>query len=146
MRITLCGSAAFIDEMDEMRKKLEQLGHEVKLPPLEIMNESGKLIPVKEYYALRKSIVDDSSWIWKRKSEAMWNHFDKIKWADIVLICNYDKNDIEAYVGANTLLEMGVALYLQKPIYLLNQIPDMSYKEEILGMRPVVINGDLGKI
>src|SRR3990167_4062096 len=66
--------------------------------------------------------------------------------ADAILVCNYDKNGIAGYVGANTLLEMGLAFHLRKPIYLLNAIPEVSYKEEILGMQPIVIDGDLERI
>ncbi|MDQ5961586.1 MAG: hypothetical protein QG581_507, partial [Patescibacteria group bacterium] len=43
-------------------------------------------------------------------------------------------------------LEMGLALYLRKPIYLWNPIPEISYKEELLGMWPVVLDRDLKKI
>ena len=41
---------------------------------------------------------------------------------------------------------MGLAFYLKKKIFLLNDIPEMSFKEEILGMKPIVINNDLSKI
>ncbi len=146
MKITLCGSIAFIDEMDAVRKELEGMGHEVQMPPLEIVGEDGSMMPVKEYYALRKSAADDQTWIWKKKAEAMRGHFDKVAWADVTLVCNYDKNGIVGYVGANTLMEMGLAFHLKQPIYLLGPIPEISYKEEILGMWPIVINGDLKKI
>ena len=39
-----------------------------------------------------------------------------------------------------------VALYLKKKIFLLNAIPDVPYREEILGLQPLVINGALTKI
>jgi predicted RNA-binding protein with PUA domain len=41
---------------------------------------------------------------------------------------------------------MGVALYLGKKIFLLNEIPEVENKEEILGMKPVIINNNLNKI
>ena len=49
MKITLCGSIAFIDEMDAVRKELEVLGHGVQMPPLEIADGQGKMIPGKGY-------------------------------------------------------------------------------------------------
>lgn len=146
MKITICGSIAFINEMVEAQKCLEELEHEVKLPPTEVMNDSGKMMPVKEYYTLRKSTTDDDSWIWDRKEEAMRNHFDKVVWSDVILVLNHDKNNINGYVGANTLLEMGLAFHHNKKIYLLKSIPEISYKEEILGMRPIVINSNLAEI
>lgn len=42
MKITLCGSIAFYDEMQSVRDILEKLGDEVKLPPSEISDENGK--------------------------------------------------------------------------------------------------------
>lgn len=146
MNITLCGSIAFIDEMDAVRKELETLGHTVQMPPLEIIDDTGKIMPVKEYYALRKSAPDDYEWVWKKKAEAMRNHFDKVAWAEAIVVCNYDKNGIKGYIGANTLMEIGLAFHLKRQIYFLHSIPEVSYKEEILGMWPIVLNEDLKKI
>ncbi|MFZ1720763.1 MAG: hypothetical protein WAU28_05495 [Candidatus Moraniibacteriota bacterium] len=146
MKITLCGSITFIDEMVVLKKELEKLGHEAHTPVLEFQNEKGNLFSAKEFQVLRKSDKTQPEWVWKRKKEAMLGHYDEIVWSDAILVCNYDKNDIPGYIGANTLLEMGLAFYLKKPIYLLNPIPEISYKEEILGMWPIVIDGDLNKI
>jgi len=41
---------------------------------------------------------------------------------------------------------MGVAFFLDKKIFLLNPIPEISYKEEILAMSPIVINQEISKI
>ncbi len=146
MKITICGSIAFYDKMLDVKKKLEQLGHQVKLPLIEIKDGNGKMVPIKEYYFQRKTETDDTSWIWNRKEEAMRRHFQKVELSDAVLILNYDKSNIPNYIGANTLLEMGLAFHLRKPIFLLNDIPEINYKEEILGMKPIVINHDLKKI
>ena len=144
MKITLCGSIAFYEEMQNIQQQLEKLGHQVKLPPFEVKDEHGQMIPVKEYYARRKAEnIADDSWIWERKAEAMHVHFQKVEWSDGILVTNYDKNGIVNYIGANTLMEMGLAFHLNKPIYLLNPIPEISYKEEILGMKTIVINQDL---
>jgi hypothetical protein len=146
MKITICGSIAFYAEMQEMRQQLEFLGHEVKLPPVEVADEDGNMIPVGEYYIKRKAETNETGWIWDRKEEAMRLHFQKVEWCDTVLILNYEKNGIANYIGANTLLEMGLAFHLRKKIFLLNPIPEISYKEEILGMKPIIINGNLSKI
>ena len=51
------------------------------------------------------------------------------------------------YVGGNTLIEIGLAFYLKKKIYILNNVSsEISYKQEIMGMSPVFLNGDLNKI
>lgn len=146
MNITVCGSIAFFNEMLDVKNQLERLGHQVKIPPVKIPDEHGNLIPVTDYYAKRKAETDDKSWIWDKKEQAMRLHFQKVEWCDAVLILNYTKNGIQNYIGANTLLEMGLAFHLTKKIFLLNAIPDISYKEEILGMKPIIIGNDLGEI
>jgi hypothetical protein len=146
MRITLCASIAFYDDMQRIRSELEQLGHEVKIPPSDVSDEDGKPLPVKDYYTKRKNETDEKSWVWQRKEEAMRLHFGKVAWSDAVLVLNLDKNGVANYVGANTFLEMGIAFHMKKKIFLYNPIPEIACKEEILGMRPEVIYGDLEKI
>ena len=146
MKITICGSIAFYKEMQEIESKLKSLGHEVDLPPLKVPGPGDKEISVEEYYQIRKNASDDEKWVWDQKGKSIKVHFKKIEWSDVVLITNYTKGEIENYVGANTFLEMGLAFYLNKKIFLLNGIPEVSYKEEILGMKPIVIDNDLSKI
>lgn len=147
MRITICGSIAFFDEMITVKKELEELGHSVDLPPARIKNDKGEEINVKDYYKLRKEETDPNSWLWNVKKEAMLMHFNKVEWSEAILVLNIQKNDIQGYIGANTLLEMGVALYLNKKIFLYNEAPKkLPYLEEILGCKGIEIHGDLHKI
>lgn len=143
MKVTICGSMVFCDEMLNIQKELEELGHEVKTPSFEIKDENGNMIPVKEYRSREKSESSDTNWIQDRRREAMKNHFDKVEWSDAIMVLNYDKNNISNRIGANTLLEMGLATYFDKKIFLLNDVPEIEYKEEILVMKPIVINGNL---
>jgi len=145
-KITICGSIAFYDEMLEIKQRLELQGHEVKLPPKEVKDKEGNLMPAKEYYNLRQNANENEKWIWERKKEAMKLHFEKVEWAEAIVVLNYDKKGIKNYIGSNTLMEMGLALNLDKKIFLLNPIPEISAKEEILGMHPIILNGDLTKI
>lgn len=150
MKITICGSIAFQNEILSLKEKLEEMGHEIGIWSFEVKNKNGKFISVQEYYKIRQKVrggVDDNQeWVWNRKAEAIMEHFNKIVWSDVILVANYDKKDIKGYVGGNSLMEMGVAFFLKKKIYLLNEIPEISYKEEILGMKPIILNGDLNKI
>ncbi len=145
MKITICGSIAFFEEMERAKAALEALGHEVDLPPSKLHDDQGNIISVQDYYALRKSELP-ADWVWERKKWAMKTHFDKVAWSDAILVLNHEKNGIPGYVGANTLMEMGLALHLDKPILLLHQLPEISYKEELLGMKPIVLDGELGNI
>lgn len=63
MKITLCGSTIFYDEMLVVKKKLEQMNHEVELPSLEIKDGDGNMISEKEYYQIRKSANEDEKWV-----------------------------------------------------------------------------------
>ena len=73
-------------------------------------------------------------------------HFDKIDLCDGILVTNFDKDGVENYIGCNTFLEMGYAFATAKKIFVLNPLPNAAYKEELLGMQPTIINGDLSKI
>lgn len=117
MKITLCGSIAFFDEMLKLKTQLEQLGHEVKLPPTEEPDGDGKMIPVLTYYQIRKTAKPTDTWVWDRKAQAMREHFDKVAWADAIVVLNETKHNVPNYIGGNTLMEMGVAFYLHKKIY-----------------------------
>jgi uncharacterized protein YqgQ len=85
--------------------------------------------------------------IWSLKNGAIKDHYKKIDWADAILVINHEKRGIAGYVGGNTLIEIGVAFYLKKRIYILNLVSsELSYKQEIMGMKPVFLGGDLKKI
>lgn len=149
MTITLCGSIAFIDSMYELKTKLESLGFNVLIPPDKVPDHDGKIVDAKEYYASKKKAMSENNHAWATQgnlANRIKDHFEKIAAGDMILVANYDKNGIKNYVGPNSLVEMGIAFYLKKKIYLLNPVPDISYKEEILGMHPEVINNDLTRI
>jgi hypothetical protein len=98
MKITICGSIAFSEEMEAMKIQLENLGHEVDLPPYRVKDDQGNMILAKDYYEMRKKETNDTSRIWERKKEAMKNHFVKVEWSDVILVLNYDKNNIPNYI------------------------------------------------
>lgn len=61
-------------------------------------------------------------------------------------ILNFTKNNMENYIGSNTLMEMGFAHVHDKKIFLLNPVPEVGSKDEILAMEPIVLHDDLNKI
>ncbi|MFQ5770208.1 MAG: hypothetical protein ACE5HX_06710, partial [bacterium] len=75
----------------------------------------GKKAHVIEYYKARKSGWDDE--IEELKEWAMREHFEKIKKSDAILVVNPDKDGKKNYIGGNTLLEMGLAFFLNKKIH-----------------------------
>lgn len=146
MKLTICGSIAFYEEMQAAQKALEALGHEVQIPYAQFTDDKGADITIPEAYEQRQKAKSGDAWVWDEKNTAMLDHFDKIAWCDAIVVLNYDKKKVPGYIGGNTLMEMGIALYLHKIIYVLNDIPKLPYTEEIRGLKPIVLGCDLTKI
>lgn len=138
MIITICASASFYEKAVEVARELEKMGHEVLLPhTAKIMRETGDF-KVETY----KTWFNDGGKSYDKKCDLMKKHFLEIKKGDAILVLNYEKNGMNGYIGSNVLMEMGIALHLNKKIFILNP-PDewFSSKEEILGTLPIVLNG-----
>lgn len=140
MKITICGSITFKKEMVDFKRKLGQLGHEAIISPVIEELASGKnpelLAKIEKDHGQAKIEGGYIKW-----------YYNAIVNSDAILVLNFDKNDIKNYIGGNTLMEMGFAHVNNKKIFLLNPAPDeLSYKEEIKAMQPIMINGDLTKI
>jgi hypothetical protein len=131
MIITVCGSMTFAHEMGTLKHDLELLGHSAILPK-EIHRYS------------EKNDVDNKQE--KIELDVIRVYFDEIKRGDCILVYNKTKNNIDNYVGGNSLIEMAFAYVLNKPIYLLNSIPEIGYRDEIEAMFPIVVEGDLARI
>jgi hypothetical protein len=76
----------------------------------------------------------------------MKDHFDSIHHSNAILVLNYDKNGVKGYIGSSTLIEMGVAFFLNKKIFILNPQPNLPLKEEIEAMKPIDLDGKLENI
>ncbi|HLD77495.1 MAG TPA: hypothetical protein VJB16_00555 [archaeon] len=146
MKVCVCGSIAFYDQMALVKKELEKAGHEVDIPHSEFTDGNGNAMAIKDAYAFRQTAKREQAWVWAEKRNALEGHFRKVGWADAILVLNYEKKGVPGYVGANTLIEMGLALYLKKKIFLLNPVPEQGSTEELLGMQPIVLDGDLTKV
>ena len=81
------------------------------------------------------------------KADLMREHFVSIQKSDLVLVINDKKHGMDGYVGPNVVMEMGVAFYLNKPIYVLNEVSkEMPTYEEVLGVMPILLDGTLNKL
>ena len=66
---------------------------------------------------------------------------------DAVLVLNIPQRGVEGYIGAAVLMEIGLAYYLRKKIFLLNSVsPKERYIEDVTILGAVILNGDLAKI
>ncbi len=135
INIAICGSMAFASEMAKTKKSLEQNGFNVFAPngllDSSRSNESGS---------------SEKATKLKIENNYIKKHFEVIKNCEGVLILNYDKNDVKNYIGGNSLMEIGFAYTQNKDIFLLNPIPDVSYKTEIEAMSPIILNGNVENI
>ncbi len=153
MKIAICGSIAFYTEMEKVRDELVKYGHEVVVPELahEVPHDFGgeNKINFSEYIEKNGGLDNFSKEhkVFQLKRDAIRDHFKKIEWADSIFVSNYEKRKISGYIGGNTLIEIGVAFYLNKKIFILNPISsELLYKIEILGMAPTIIDGDLSLV
>ncbi len=153
MKITICGSIAFYKEMEEARDALTARGFEVKIPELarEAPEEfgGGKKVYfghyIEEHGGIDAFPADHA--VWDLKESAIRDHYEKIEWCDAVVVVNVEKRGVEGYVGGNTLIEIGVAFYLRKKICILNPVSsELSYTQEIMGMKPIFLDGNIQAI
>ena len=142
MKITICSSAAFYKDIFPIKEELEKLGFEVLIPiAAEKMKESRnfKVSDYKTWY----NNPDD----FEKKAFLMKNHINKVKEGDAVLVLNLKKNNVSGYVGGNVLLEMFYGWINKKAIFLLNPVEkELQLYEEVMGMTPIILNGDLSQI
>ena len=134
MKITICGSQTFGTEMGKAQEYLKKKGFEVFVPE--------HLVTEEEYSAKysREKLLEMKP-IWTK------SHFKKIEKSDAILIMNHEKKGTRGYFGSNTLIELSVAFYLGKKIFLLNPIEvNHPHYDEIVGINPIILNGDLDKL
>lgn len=144
MKIVICASVDFTRKIKEIADILLEREHEVEIPCYSQKILNGE-ISMEEFLEVKQK-NGDMGFREKAEEDLIKRYFRLIKNSDAVLVVNVDKKGIKNYIGGNTLLEMGFAYVLNKEIFLLNDIPNISYRDEILAMRPIVINGDLTKI
>lgn len=142
MKIAICGSLDFTEDMKNLADALEARGFEVEIPPTSRLILAGE-VTVEQIKAEKASGTFSER---ATKVDAIRRYWKIIQTVDAVLIANYSKKGVAGYIGGNTFLEIGFAHVLEKQIYLLNPIPDMMYADEIKTMLPTVIHGDVSKI
>lgn len=133
MKIFIICSKAFYDRIPKIKEELEQKGHIVTLP---------NCYDHPETESKYRGTIEHASW----KASMIKHSEEVISSIDSVLVLNYTKNGINNYIGGATFLEMYDAFRLGKKIYMINGIPENLLKDEIIGLNPIIIEGDLNKI
>lgn len=136
MKIFITASKNAYDKVSEIKEQLESMGH-IVTPP------NGFDAPGQEDVTRQYSPEEYGDW-----KAGMIREDGRIVAAhDAVLVLNFEKHGQPNYVGGATFLEMFKAFDLGKKLYLYNPIPkDSMLADEIIGLRPIVINHDLSLI
>lgn len=121
-------------------KKLEIMGHYAKVPcDTQLFADTPGKTTDNHEENLKNCIEQDII----RKC------FNDIAESDAILVLNYPKNGKDGYLGTSVLMEIGLAYFLKKKIFLLYPPPPVKeekYTHEVLIMQPTILNGDLSKI
>jgi len=135
MKIFICTSKAFYGDIADVVRDLKLKNFEVILPNnYETPHVEGEMRALGD--------IGHAAW----KADMLRLQAQKAASADAVLVMNLKKNDIENYIGGAVMLEMYEAFRLGKKIFIWNPIPENMLRDEIKGMQPIVINGDISKI
>lgn len=135
MRIFVCASKSFYLQARSIIDTLEELEH-IITPPNGFnepqMEQQMKDMSHNEYLAWKRAMF---------KQDAA-----RIEANDGILVLNLEKEGKKNYTGGATFLEMFKAWELGKKIFLYNPIPDGILTDELIGMGPIILNGNLQNI
>jgi hypothetical protein len=130
----------FAKEMMEAKKKLEQMGHNAEVPC-----DTQKFIDDPAF----TTDNHEENYRHVLETDIMRKCFNKIAGSDAIVVLNHTKNGVPGHIGANSLIEIGLAYYLNKKIFLLHHPPNVKEEKsthEVLIMQPVILDGDLERI
>lgn len=140
--VALCSSASFYRELLDVAGCLEKKGYKVIMPAAAGHMRKRGDFNVMHYKTWFKTPAD-----FKKKSALIKEHFREIKRSDKVLVLNYEKKGMKGYIGGNVLMEMAVAFFLKKPIYVINPVSKKSnLYEEIMAMQPRFLKRNLNNL
>lgn len=144
MILIICSSARFAKESREIKEKLDEKGVDALLYP-QMVRVKKKTVTAGEFHAMRKKNLTKE--LLTVKKQLMDEHIAKIKNSDAVLVLNFDRPKSPRYIGGNSFLEMGIAYALGKKVFIWKRpTKTLPYYEEIMAMRPTIIEEDLGKM
>lgn len=116
-------------------EELEEMGHKVLYPESALMMQKRNDFDPKRF----KDTISA-----KERGKFIKLHFNKELKSDAILVVNKTKNNIKGYIGANVLMEMGIAFSSGVRIYILHPISKKQpFQEEIFAMSPIIFRGKL---
>lgn len=126
----------FAKEMKAAKETLGKMGHEVQVP-------YGTEDHVKD----GKFVDDlDRNKAYCLEEDVMRKCFEQVAESDAVLVLNNRRNNIDGYIGVSALMELGIAYFLRKKLYILNAIPsheEHRWAHEVSIIQPTILHGKL---
>ncbi|MFA6094625.1 MAG: hypothetical protein WC757_01935 [Candidatus Paceibacterota bacterium] len=135
MKIFICSSKHIYDRVLPIKEALEKMGHVITLP-------NSHAAPLKEEEMKQRGPEEHRKW----KADMLRLQGEKVAANDAIVVVNMEKYGQQNYIGGATFLEIFKAFELGKKIFLYNPIPEGIFKDELLGIGPVVLNGDLSLV
>lgn len=135
MKIFIACSKYFYHKIMPIKNYLESEGYDIVLPNCFDNPFEEELIRVK-------SDEDHAYW----KCEMMRRHEVTLRDVDAILVLNFEKKGIPNYIGGATFMEVIKAWEYGLKIFFYNPLPNCSFTDELKGMMPIVINGNLEMI
>ena len=136
--IFLCASMSFYPELVEIEAKLKAKGFAVGIPASARMMKKRNDFEVAHF----KGVVS-----YEKRGKLIRGNFRDIANADAILVINNTKNGVSGYIGTNVLMEIAMAFYFKKKIYIWNSFPvDSPFAEELACFDAKVIDKDLDEI
>ncbi len=135
MKIFICASKYNYHRIPDIALMLEKKGHVLTMP-----NSYDNPFMEEEIKKLSK----EKHILWKK--EMLKKDEKNIEPQDAILVLNFEKNGIQNYIGGATFLEIYTAFRLGKKIFLYNPLPQCLFTDELCGIDPIIIKGDLNEI
>jgi inosine/xanthosine triphosphatase len=118
----------FSKQMALWQKKLETSGFKVYVP--------GGVEDIEGY---KEAGSGEEAYKRKTENDYIRHHFKSIQLCEGILVINHEKNEIPNYIGGNSLMEIGFAFTMNRDIFMVNPIPQLSYEPEIRAMHPIIV-------
>jgi hypothetical protein len=140
--VVICSSASFYEHVNNLKSQLETKGIAVVVPETARKMAESDDYNIAHYKTWFKDNAD-----YHKKAGLMRTHFDEIAHGDMLLVVNDEKHGKPGYIGPNVLMEMSLAWYLHKPIYVLYDLPaDSPFEEELRGMQTIQLDGKIEQL
>lgn len=107
-----------------------------------ILKQNGILTILPDIYRYQhiRDKYNDFETFNRIKNKLSLENMHLVEQCDALYIINEDHRNIKGYIGGNSFLEMCIAFYLSKPIYIAKEFSnELPYCEEVLSFQPIIV-------